>query len=243
VSGRILSLDDKLNWPRESAVLNVVGTVGKALAALLAAGAIAAVAGKGGLATVLLVLGALGGAVGVVADARSKTVQQREAPLVEPSGRPPNRDGLLGAAPRRTSRYVARGELERLVEALVRADGRPVALVGMAGSGKTVLAIEAVYAKRVRQRFTGGLAWLAVGPRPDIPAMQSDLAGRLGGRDQVFRDPIEGRAVLGELSSNRKVLVVLDNVWERAAIDAFGPEYQILFTSRFNGLAHDLNAT
>jgi hypothetical protein len=154
------------------------------------------------------------------------------------------RGGFVGAEPRRASRYVARAELvERVVEALARADGRPVALLGMGGVGKSVLAVEAVHHKKLRRRFRDGVAWLAVDPRADVLALQSDLAHRLGGGSSVFRDAREGRGVLAELLAGRKLLVVLDNLWERAVLDAFPPECQILFTSRSIALARDVKAT
>lgn len=152
------------------------------------------------------------------------------------------RGGFLGAAPRRASRYVARAELERLVETVVRADGRTVALVGMGGVGKTVLAVEAVYDKRVQRRFRDGVAWLAIDPRADVLALQSDLARPLGGGDRVFRDANEGRGVLAELQRDRRLLVVLDNVWERGVLDAVPPDCQILFTTRSAAMADDVNA-
>ena len=152
------------------------------------------------------------------------------------------RGWFLGAAPRRTSRFVSRRELERLVDTLVRADGRAVALVGMGGAGKTVLAAEAAHHKRVRRRFRAGVAWLAVEPRADVRLLQSDLAQRLGAGEAVFREASEGRGALAGLLAGRRVLVVLDNVWERDVLDAFPPDCQMLFTTRSLGLARDVNA-
>jgi len=123
----------------------------------------------------------------------------------------------------------------------VRGDGHAVALVGMGGAGKTVLAAEAAHHSAVRRRFRGGVAWLAVDPGAGVLGLQSDLAQRLGDA-AVFRDAGEGRGVLAGLLAGRRVLVVLDNVWERAVLDAFPPDCQILFTSRYVGLAHDISA-
>ena len=153
----------------------------------------------------------------------------------------PTPSGFLGAAPLRTARFVPRPELDRLVEALVQADGRTVALVGMGGAGKTVLAAAAANERRVKRRFPDGVAWLVADPRADVPALQSELAGRLGGSSPPFTDVREGRDALAGLLAGRAVLVVLDNVWERAVLDGFPPECQLLITSRHD-LARDVDA-
>ena len=57
----------------------MAGTVGKALGAGLPAGVVAAIFGEGALALILIGIGAVGAVVGVVADARVKAFEQRDA--------------------------------------------------------------------------------------------------------------------------------------------------------------------
>ena len=155
---------------------------------------------------------------------------------------PPVRRSFLGAPPARASRFVDRPELAALVEALVTGEGRPVAVAGMGGAGKTALAAAAVHDERVRAAHPGGVAWLAVEPRTDPRILQADLAQRLGGGTPAFATVAAGRDALADLPTAGPVLVVLDNVWERGVVDAFPPAFQLLFTSRDAGLARDLDA-
>jgi len=60
------------------------------------------------------------------------------------SGREPARElrtvrGFLGAPPRMPDRLVERPDLSEAVVAALRAEGRPVALTGMGGAGKSTL--------------------------------------------------------------------------------------------------------
>jgi len=56
--------------------------------------------------------------------------------------------------------------------------GWPVALVGMGGVGKTVLAAALTELPEVRRRFPDGVAWVAVGRR-SLPQAQAELAIQL----------------------------------------------------------------
>ncbi len=219
--------------------------VGLLLAFVAAIAAIVVIpAGHEAIVTALYVVVVVaGGAFGVICVVTVVGGVQSPDSVEQLKGKP-TKGGFLGAEPRRVSpRYVARGELARLVEALAGADGHPVALLGPGGTGKTVLAVEAVHEKIVRRQFPDGVAWLVADPRADVLVLQSDLAQRLGGGNSVFRNARERRGALADLMADRKLLVVVDNVWERAVLDAFPPECQILFTSRSKALARDVNAT
>ncbi|WP_433293862.1 caspase, EACC1-associated type [Actinoplanes sp. CA-030573] len=175
---------------------------------------------------------------------------------------PPVRREFLGAPPVRASRFVDRPELAALVAALTTGQGRPVAVAGMGGAGKTALAAAAVHDERVRSAYPGGVAWLAVEPRTDPRMLQADLALRLSGGAPfaagatgvmsfaadatggvpAFATVAAGRDALAALPVAGPVLVVLDNVWERDIVDAFPPSFPLLITSRDAGLARDLDA-
>ncbi len=146
-----------------------------------------------------------------------------QSPKPNQQGSKRTRGGFLGAAPREAPRLVVRRELEHVVKALEGADGRAVGLVGMGGAGKTVLAAEVVHHEKIRRFFGDGVAWLTVGPHADVLALQSDLAGRLGSEMAAFRDAGEGRNALAKLLDEQRVLIVLDNVWERAVPTPFRP--------------------
>jgi ankyrin repeat protein/ABC-type dipeptide/oligopeptide/nickel transport system ATPase component len=64
--------------------------------------------------------------------------------------------------------YVARADLSRLESILLAETGRYVGLVGMAGSGKSVLANALVRSSApINEAFPGGIYWIA---RPDVDA-------------------------------------------------------------------------
>jgi WD40 repeat protein len=173
---------------------------------------------------------------------RSQVTGQLPVAFSPHRARTPQGLAFLGAAPVRTPRFVDRPELAALTGMLASARGRPVAVIGMGGAGKTALAAAAVHDERVRAAYPGGVAWLAVEPRTDPRIVQADLARRLGGGTPAFASVAAGREALAGLPAAGPVLVVLDNVWERGVVDAFPAAFQLLFTSRDAGLARDLDA-
>ena len=119
-------------------------------------------------------------------------------------------------------RYVERpallGELVRLVVDRATA-GRPVSLVGMGGAGKTVLASAVTEVPEVRRRFRDGVAWVSVGRR-SLPEAQAQLAIQLDGKS-LGADVEENRLLLNQQLDGVACLVVLDDVWDPAALEAF----------------------
>jgi WD40 repeat protein len=170
----------------------------------------------------------------------SSRFQQTQDRLMRPMA------GFLGARPTMPARFIPRPhELERLLAALGDEEGRAVALVGMGGAGKTVLATKAVQEPSIHRQFEDGVAWLAVGQQPDIVELQSRLARRLGEPHPQFTTKEAGRDLLASLLYGRNVLLVLDNVWDRAVLDAFiglASGCVVLFTARYSQLARDLDA-
>ena len=113
-------------------------------------------------------------------------------------------------------------------------DGRLVGLVGMGGSGKSVLAAAVARDLRVRDAFPDGRFWLELGPHPRLPLLQARLAAALGDSTPITDLP-QGRARLSSLLAERRCLLVLDNVWDRTDLSAFavtGPMGRLLVTTR-----------
>ena len=130
--------------------------------------------------------------------------------------------------------------LNRVIDALMAdlpqlvPDGQLVGLVGMGGSGKSVLAAAATRDPRVRDAFPDGRFWLELGPHPPLPLLQARLAAALGDSTPITDVP-QGRARLSSLLAERRCLVVLDNVWDRTDLSAFavaGPMGRLLVTTR-----------
>ena len=109
-----------------------------------------------------------------------------------------------------------------------------VGLQGMGGIGKSVLAIALVRHPVVRRAFPDGLYWLTLGQEPNILEVQQRLARELGDA-AAFTTAAEGEEKLRTLFASRAALLILDNVWRRAEIEAFsilGPQGRLLLTSR-----------
>ena len=152
--------------------------------------------------------------------------------------RPPS-----GSVPSLPGKYVERPEDISALKDLVfesRTAGQPVALVGMGGAGKTVLAEALGADPQVRDRFRDGVAWVAVGSQPSLAAAQYRLAVQFGHGGPFGANIEENRLHLAKLLEGRACLVILDDVWDSdafAAFDALPSSSRLVVTTRDRGLA------
>jgi NB-ARC domain len=119
---------------------------------------------------------------------------------------------------------------------------RVVAVTGAGGSGKSTLAARACVDSAVRKRFPDGITWLEAGPRKDPVALLADLARRLGlPREEIgFTTVEQGCDLLAAGLRGKRVLIALDNVWDRKPLDAvigLAPSCVVMFTTRLPGLS------
>ncbi|HEY2294149.1 MAG TPA: NB-ARC domain-containing protein [Thermoanaerobaculia bacterium] len=138
--------------------------------------------------------------------------------------------------------FVARPrETERLLDLLrKREEVEPiagiVALVGAGGFGKTTLARAACFASDVQEAFDHGILWVTLGESPgDITRHLEDLIYTLAGERPGFSSLEAAIARLSELLADRDLLIVIDDVWDRAHMDPFlqgGPRCTRLITTR-----------
>lgn len=126
--------------------------------------------------------------------------------------------------------------LDALLEEAERADDGQaalVALVGMGGSGKTVLAQAVARDRRVASAFPDGVVWLSAGGR-SAAACQALLLAELG--VATVGDDVEaGVNALQRRMASARCLVAIDDVTsneQRAALDVFGPGSALLMTTR-----------
>lgn len=94
---------------------------------------------------------------------------------------------------------------------------RAFGLHGMGGIGKTVLATALVHDIRVRTAFSDGIVWLTFGRQASTLAKAADLASALTGMNTSFATLAEARGQLGLYTAQRRLLVMLDDVWEPEA--------------------------
>lgn len=152
--------------------------------------------------------------------------------------------GALNGVPALPPGYLAREELVAAVDAVIDAGtgavgvaavASVVGLQGQGGIGKSVLAATLARDERIRNRFPDGVYWVTVGERANLVAVQLDLLARLGRADAVTQSVSAGAQLLREVLADRRVLLIVDDVWSTAAAYAFrvtGRLGRVLYTSR-----------
>jgi len=142
------------------------------------------------------------------------------------------------------------GTVTEVADALLRPAGelvtgtgqirRPViALLGMGGMGKTILANMVGRDPRIIQQYSGRVEWVDVRPGAEGEALATvinDLIKKIGGVDATIRDPgAAGRALASLLDGGASRLLILNDVWELAQLEAFtqgNGGYAVLVTTR-----------
>ncbi|XP_029969106.1 apoptotic protease-activating factor 1 [Salarias fasciatus] len=160
-----------------------------------------------------------------------------------------------GGVPQRPVVFVSRPELvNRVREKLHRLDRDPgwVSIFGMAGSGKSVLAAEAVrHPELLRDCFPGGVHWVSVGQldKPDLLARIQTLCFRLEQSldpRSVHRNPNsldEAKERLRFLMLRRfpRSLLILDDIWDSSVLKVFDIHCRILLTTRNRSLTDSVS--
>ena len=156
--------------------------------------------------------------------------------------------GFLGVPPSMPDpdRFVERADLSATVVAAMLAVGGLVALTGISGSGKSTLAAGALLDRRVRRRFRDGVTWLEAVRGQDPVALLAELGRRLGFPESEcgFTTVTQGRDKIAVALQGKRLLVAVDNVWERGPLDALTvPGCTLVFTTRMPELANAFGAT
>ena len=176
----------------------------------------------------------------------------RLAALIARLKEPPRHPGPLhGAFRLLPDGVIPRAQGERLAELLRPGEtaraitGRAVAgtLVAPGGVGKSVLALMFMLDCDTRRAFPDGLFWLEFGPSPLVAGLQAQVGDAFGDDRREYTDAITGKRRLQTALQGRKALLVLDDVWDAAHVEALlvhAPDCRWLITSRQTGLGHQL---
>ncbi|MCA9972500.1 MAG: hypothetical protein KC425_19900 [Anaerolineales bacterium] len=119
----------------------------------------------------------------------------------------------------------------------------PLALHGLGGIGKTTLAVAFGRSEQIRRLFPDGILWTAVGPTPTIRLLLENWGRALGVDLLPERDEAACRDRLRELLYPRRVLLLVDDVWEIQHGEHFlvaGPYCRTLLTTRESPVAYHL---
>ncbi len=119
----------------------------------------------------------------------------------------------------------------------------PVALHGMGGIGKTTSAIAIGRLPFIPQHFPDGVLWVAVGQNPTIRILLDGWGRALGVDLLPERDEKACQERLRGILYHRRVLLLVDDIWEIEHGQFFqvaGPQCRTLFTTREPNVARNL---
>ena len=137
-------------------------------------------------------------------------------------------------------------EIRDLKPVAILAARHNVALQGMSGIGKTVLAIAYAHDYEARRSFPDGILWLTVRRGPTLVSLFHLAGAALGLSLGQYTTVDDAKRPLQETLENKACLLVLDDVWElnhaQAFLDTLGPRCRLLLTTRDGGLANELEA-
>ncbi|MBI4752725.1 MAG: hypothetical protein HY774_29905 [Acidobacteria bacterium] len=154
----------------------------------------------------------------------------------QPSELPQNLLERLHFVPDPPLKYLPRiVELEALKKMLLSSQTSSIAISGMGGIGKSILAAMIVRESEVLEAFPGGVYWVKFGKRPHIRLLQSELAAALSQNQLTLKAKNQRNLHAGKHLHTRQVLLVLDDVCESTHLGFFkecGIPCQILVTTR-----------
>ncbi len=130
--------------------------------------------------------------------------------------------------------------LQAVKEKLLLESGQTLvvsAIAGLGGLGKSVLATAIVLDEEVRSRFEDGILWVTLGQNPDLQSCLGDWIRELDkSRDSFSATTLESASgYLHSLLAERRMLLVVDDVWNAAHADWFrvgGVGCRVLVTTR-----------
>jgi NB-ARC domain len=97
------------------------------------------------------------------------------------------------------------------------------AIAGLGGIGKSVLATALVLDREVQAWFEDGILWVTLGQNPDLLSLLGDWIRELDKSREAFSaNTLEAAAqYLGTLLAERRMLLVVDDVWNAAHAEWF----------------------
>ncbi|KAK6288725.1 hypothetical protein POUND7_000266 [Theobroma cacao] len=148
-------------------------------------------------------------------------------------------EAILDASPKDFETFKSREKVfNDIMEATKNATINMIGLYGLAGMGKTSLVKEV--ARQVQElKLFDSVVTVIMTQTPDIQNIQDQIAELLGLRLEDKSTVVRARRLCERLKKEKKVLVVLDNVWKKLDLEEVGIPFgnqhkgcKILLTSR-----------
>jgi WD40 repeat protein len=149
-----------------------------------------------------------------------------------------SRRPVFALPPSRDDQVQRPALMAELLSAVTRPDSGVTGLWGAGGFGKTTMARLLVHREDVKQHFLDGVVWVTIGEDisgPDLADKLTNVVCLLTGDRPGLTDPVAAGAQLGHALGDRRVLLVVDDVWTSAQVEPFmigGPQAMRLFTTR-----------
>ncbi|WP_372366685.1 NB-ARC domain-containing protein [Candidatus Uabimicrobium sp. HlEnr_7] len=118
----------------------------------------------------------------------------------------------------------------------------PIGIQGMGGIGKSILAIALARSDEVRSVFKHGIVWISLGQEPNIHEIQSDILEYFGIPDIALQNPKRGKKLLNKNLANKKILLIVDDVWRIEDLSYFDVFSSLLITTRHLQIAKAVGA-
>jgi WD40 repeat protein len=156
--------------------------------------------------------------------------------------------GAVEDVPELPPAYIVRNrELDQLIRVVLdpgTAD-RPVAVFGIGGCGKSVLAAALARDPRVQAAFPDGVAWVRVGRECRPIQAQRRFAAKFDRAQHFTDEDLEiGLSELRRLLAGLRCMVIADDLWEMdtfRGIDAVRPPGRLVFTTRDREIVRGAN--
>ena len=94
----------------------------------------------------------------------------------------------------------------------------------MGGIGKSTMAAALANDADVWEEFPDGIFWLTVGQKPNVSELRLQLAKWLGVEWDVLDAKKDPRRVVAESLTSRRLLLILDDVWDARHAEALMPD-------------------
>lgn len=124
--------------------------------------------------------------------------------------------------------------------------GHPTVILGWPGVGKTTFVTALAHDRELREAFTDGVLWAALGEEADPLAELGKWARTLGAGIRPGEGLDNAMAQLRGLLHDKRALLIVDDVWHADAAQPFrvgGPECRAIFTTRFGDVAAGVATT